>query len=399
MSSLYATAVGSFGRPLLGPPDLRSEFNLFGSGDVFSTSAPSLVYDPTFGASSALPNGGIMLPAPTPSKQAALNPSNQILGQALLEEAIKAEADPLLPPSSFEPPTPGLPPLIPPGMGESATVVIDAGQASEGRRPQYDEYVEVRPTRPSRTTLGLVLGGVAAASMVGLPLLMRELNARDSTGDQAELQIPPEMYRLLEQTTTPYDEFGRRIVSAGGRNIYPPQLDQLFPGRATAVNTMPQQQVVVNAQLPTGYDNISAGQGAPRSATAPITSLVDNNPGGNRLQAPTAGVSGVDVPAAPRVSITKPLKRRMAEKVLSAGRDKPDVKVQLGGRRGGGIKVKLTPTEFPLTQTRSGVVLRPAAGTNQAGSSRLLASPASTNYASQPPSAKPSPASSIGSRY
>ncbi len=157
---------------------------------------------------------------------------------------------------------------------------------------------------------------------------------------------------------------------------------------------------VIDPRVYTEYASLSSGPGAPQSATAPITSLVDNNPGGNRMQAPTGGVSGVAVPAAPRpASITKPIKRRIAERVLSASREKPEVKVQLGGRRGGGIKVKLTPTEFPLTQTRSGAVLQPAAGTNRGGSSRLVASPASTNYASQPSSTKPSPASSVGSRF
>ncbi len=189
MSSLYATAVGSFGNPLLGPPDLRSEFNLFGSGDVFSTSAPSLAYDPTFAPAASIANAGIMLPAPTPSKQAGRLPSNVALGQTLLEAALETETSPLTNPPKPETGGPGLPPLIPPGMDDSSTVVIDAGQAAEGRRPQYDEYVEVRPTRPSRTSLALLLGGVAAASMVGLPLLTQELNPRSNVGDRPSSSV------------------------------------------------------------------------------------------------------------------------------------------------------------------------------------------------------------------
>lgn len=334
--------------------------------------------------------GGIMLPAPTPSKQSATSIANQIVGQTLLEAALKAEAEPPMPPAGSV--DGGLPPIFPPppGMDDASTVVIDAGQASEGRRPEYDEYVEVRPTRPSRTSLALLLGGVAAASMVGLPLLTQELNARSVVGDRSTSSIQLfDAGGVINQSLYLNSGLGEtdanRDRRIGEQNRTP---------AATAVNTQANMGRVVDPRVYTEYATLSSGPGAPRSATAPTTSLVDNNPGGNRIQVATSGVSGIDVPAPPKPSVTKPLKKRIAERVLFASRDKPytpapqkDIKVQMGGRRGGGIKVKLTPSEFTPMQTRSGAVVQvPASGSNRAGSSRLVVpSPASTQYSSNRP--------------
>jgi hypothetical protein len=250
--------------------------------------------------------------------------------------------------------------------------------------------------------------------MVGLPLLMRELNARESTGDQSRLMQQPD---IATDTTYELQPGDAEVPYQPGRPLSLADLDN----SATAVNT--QQVLRLRAgPPPSGYLARGVSR-APDASVAPTLSLLDNNPDGNRLQAPTAGVSAVGVASAP-VSDAKalrmtrgppaPTRPMTREKASAQSRDVPfparnPLTVDPSrekGKRAPVIKNPLASSVVEPTIIR-GAGLRPRArnftparGTNQAGSSRLVpVSPPSTVFASAPSSAKPSPAPSDQSLF